>query len=79
MSALEFLPEAALEAEEATRYYEERVPGLGMRFRLELKSVCTAIARKPLLWRERVPAVFVASILPGSHSSWLISFAVNES
>lgn len=52
-AALEFLPEAALEVEEATRYYEERVPGLGVRFRLELMSVCAAVARQPLLWRER--------------------------
>lgn len=54
MSAgLEFLPEAALEVEEATRYYEQHVPGLGARFRLELMSVCTAVVRQPLLWRER--------------------------
>jgi len=64
VSALEFLPEAALEAEEATRYYEERVSGLGVRFRLELMSVCAAIARKPLLWRER-PGGFRRVNLPG--------------
>lgn len=52
-AALEFLPEAALEVEEATRYYEQCVPGLGARFRLELMSVCMAVERRPLLWRER--------------------------
>ena len=50
---LEFLPEASGEAEEATRYYEERVPGLGVRFRAEVESVCASIVRQPLLWRER--------------------------
>ena len=52
-TALDFLPEAALEVEEATRYYEQRVPGLGGRFRLELMSVCNAVTREPFLWRER--------------------------
>lgn len=43
MSAvLEFLPEAKCDAEEATRFYERRVPGLGARFRAEVKSVCAA-------------------------------------
>ena len=40
---LEFLPGAVADAEEATRYYEERVPGLGSRFRTEVELVCTAI------------------------------------
>lgn len=54
MSAvLEFLPEAKCDAEEATRYYESRVPGLGARFRAEVESVCAAIVRQPLLWSER--------------------------
>lgn len=38
-STLEFLPEAKGDAEEATRYYEKRVPGLGARFRKELENV----------------------------------------
>jgi hypothetical protein len=46
---LEFLPEASFEAEEATRYYESRVPGLGVRFREEVESVCSAVLRQPLL------------------------------
>ena len=50
---LEFLPEASVEAEEATRYYEDRVIGLGTRFRIELENVCAAVVRQPLLWRER--------------------------
>ncbi len=43
---LEFLPEV-------TRYYEERVSGLGLRFRLELETACAAVARQPMLWRQR--------------------------
>lgn len=50
---LGFLPQALEEFEEATRYYEEREPGLGLRFRMEIESVCAAIIRQPLLWRER--------------------------
>ena len=54
MSAvLEFLPEAKCDAEEATRFYEQRVSGLGARFRAEVESVCAAIIRQPLLWSER--------------------------
>ncbi len=52
-SVLDFIPEAMAEAEEATRYYEQRVAGLGVRFRQEIESVCAAIIRQPLLWRER--------------------------
>jgi len=46
---LEFLPEALADAEAATRYYEDAVPGLGARFRGAIESVCTAIVRHPLL------------------------------
>lgn len=53
MPVLEFLPRAVEEFEEATRYYEGREAGLGLRFRLEIESVCAAIVRQPLLWRER--------------------------
>ena len=52
-AVLEFLPEAEVDAEEATRYYEECVLGLGARFRGEVESTCAAILRQPLLWRER--------------------------
>jgi plasmid stabilization system protein ParE len=65
MSAvLEFLPEASEEVEEATKYYEQRVPGLGIRFRVEVEAVCVAIIRQPLLWRKR-PGGFSRANLPG--------------
>ena len=50
---IEFLPEAGAETIEVTQYYERCVPGLGVRFRLQLESACTAIVQHPLLWRER--------------------------
>ncbi len=61
---LEYLPEAVADAEEVTRYYEERVPGLGSRFRAEVEIVCAAIVRNPLLWRER-PGGFRRVNIPG--------------
>ncbi|MGV3531708.1 MAG: type II toxin-antitoxin system RelE/ParE family toxin [Chthoniobacteraceae bacterium] len=61
---LEFLSEAWLEAEEATRYYEERVPGLGVRFRLQLENVCAAVSSQPLLWNDR-PGGYRRVNLPG--------------
>jgi len=61
---LEFLPEAAAEAEEAARYYEQHVPGLGARFRMEVESACAAIIRQPLLWRKQ-PGGFSRVNLPG--------------
>lgn len=65
MSAgFEFLPEASRDAEEATSYYEGCVAGLGTRFRLELESVCAAIVRHPLLWRER-PGDYRRVSIPG--------------
>ena len=65
MSAvLEFLPEAKFDAEMATQYYEERVPGLGTRFRAEVESVCAAIVRQPVLWRER-PGGYRRVNIPG--------------
>ena len=50
---LEFLPEAVQEAAEATAYYEQAEPGLGVRFREEVESVTAAILSHPLLWRQR--------------------------
>lgn len=61
---LEFLPEAKDDADEATRFYERHVSGLGARFRAEVESVCGAIARQPLLWRER-PEGYRRVNLPG--------------
>jgi plasmid stabilization system protein ParE len=51
--ALEFLPDAAIELEEATRFYEEQMPGLGLRYRLEVENACVALVRDPLIHRER--------------------------
>ena len=51
---LEFLSEALDEAEEATKYYEEIQPGLGVRFCEEVEAVTQAIVVQPLLWRERI-------------------------
>jgi plasmid stabilization system protein ParE len=50
---LAFLSEAADEVEEATVFYENRVTGLGVRFREEFENTCTSIVRDPLLWRKR--------------------------
>lgn len=50
---LEFLPEAFVDAEEATLYYEHQVPGLGARFGRELEMLCATVLRQPLVWRER--------------------------
>ena len=61
---LEFLPEAQAEVECVTGDYEARVPGLGVRFREEVESVCAAIVQHPLLWRER-PGGYRRVNLPG--------------
>ncbi|MGA2053525.1 MAG: type II toxin-antitoxin system RelE/ParE family toxin [Opitutales bacterium] len=61
---LEFLPEAKCDAEEATRFYERRILGLGARFRAEIESVCAAIVRQPLLWNER-PGGYRRVNIPG--------------
>ena len=50
---IEFLQEAKTDTLEARRFYEERVPGLGGRFRSAPKGVCAAIAASSLHWRER--------------------------
>ena len=63
-TVLEFLPEARCDAEEATRFYERRVLGLGSRFRAEVESVCAAIARQPLLWSDR-PGGYRRVNIPG--------------
>lgn len=48
-----FLPEARLELAESSSYYENRLQGLGLRFKNEIARVCARIAEDPLLWRER--------------------------
>jgi toxin ParE1/3/4 len=50
---LEFLPEAAAEVACVTGDYEARAAGLGVRFRTEVESVCSAIMQHPLLWSLR--------------------------
>jgi len=50
---LEFHPEAEAEAQCVVGDYEAKVPGLGVRFRLELEEACSAIVQHPLLWRLR--------------------------
>ena len=63
-TVLEFLPEAKCDAEEATRYYEKCIPGLGARFRKEVENVCSAITNQALLWRER-PGGYRQVNIPG--------------
>lgn len=43
-----FSPEARLEFKEAERYYDQQVPGLGERFRAEVRSVLARIRAWPL-------------------------------
>jgi plasmid stabilization system protein ParE len=72
---LEFLPEASAEADCATKDYEARVPGLGVRFREEVESACTAIVQHPFLWRER-PGGYRRVNLPGY--PYYIAFVLRE-
>lgn len=72
---LEFLPEAQAEVECVTGDYEARVPGLGVRFREEVESVCAAIVQHPLLWRER-SAGYRRVNLPGF--SHYVAFVLRE-
>ena len=50
---LEFLREAKVEVEDAAKYYERQVPGLGARFPMEIEKACALILRDPRLRRER--------------------------
>ena len=72
---LEFLPEAKAEVECVTGDYEDRVPGLGVRFREEVESVCAAIVQHPLLWRER-PGGYRRVNLPGF--PYYVAFVLRE-
>ena len=72
---LEFLPEAQAEVECVTGDYEARVPGLGVRFREEVESVCAAIVQHPLLWRER-PGGYRRVNLPGF--PYYVAFVLRE-
>ncbi len=72
---LEFLPEAQAEAECVTGDYEVRVPGLGVRFREGIESVCAAVIQHPFLWRER-PGGYRRVNLPGF--PFYIAFILRE-
>jgi hypothetical protein len=61
---LEFLPEAAAEVQCVIGDYEARAPGLGVRYRCEVESVCAAIVQHPLMWRLR-PGGYRRVNLPG--------------
>ncbi len=50
---LEFLKEAEEEFFRAALWYEARRPGLGKRFRDEIRQVERRIAQSPLRWSER--------------------------
>jgi hypothetical protein len=50
---LEFAREAYAELECVTGDYEAKVPGLGVRFRLDVERACEGIVRYPFLWNER--------------------------
>jgi hypothetical protein len=45
---VEFAPEARAEFEEAQRYYERQLPGLGERFRTEIREALVRLRNWPL-------------------------------
>jgi hypothetical protein len=45
-----FHPEALLEFRDAATFYEQRKPGLGARFSVEVERVIEAIVEAPLRW-----------------------------
>ncbi len=49
----EFFPSARAELFEAVLYYEEKDPGLGLRFRNEIYPAISTILKDPFVWRER--------------------------
>jgi len=50
---LEFLNDSLAELEAAVDYYESKEPGLGNRFKDEVREICQTILKHPILWRER--------------------------
>jgi plasmid stabilization system protein ParE len=50
VSLVRFHRAATEDAEAAVRWYDERVPGLGKDFRMELLGAVDRIVRAPLLW-----------------------------
>lgn len=49
---LEFHPEARVEYIEAIAYYEERQPGLGARFTIEIENAIHRVMEAPRQWRR---------------------------
>jgi plasmid stabilization system protein ParE len=45
---VEFAPEARAEFDDARRYYEQQVPGLGERFRVEVRDALRRMRQWPL-------------------------------
>lgn len=54
---VKFATVAETELDEATLYYEKKVPGLGKQFRDRVEQAATQIGRMPLLYTEIRPAV----------------------
>src|SRR4051812_20648358 len=52
MATVEFLPEAALEVEEAVLWYSRRGPELAPAFVNELDNALSAITERPLAWTQ---------------------------
>ena len=48
----EFHPEARIEYFEAIAYYEERQPGLGARFTIEIENTIQRIVDSPYQWQN---------------------------
>ena len=67
--------EATFEFREAVAWYESRVPGLGVRFTIEVDAVITAISSQPLRFSKAGGKSRKARV-----KGWpyLIYFAVNE-
>ncbi|MBV5299957.1 MAG: type II toxin-antitoxin system RelE/ParE family toxin [Rhodoferax sp.] len=54
---VKFATLAEVELDEATLYYENKVPGLGAQFRDQVEHSARQIGRMPLLYAEIRPAV----------------------
>jgi toxin ParE1/3/4 len=51
MKPAEFHSEALIELDEAIRYYEERIPGLGLDFRKKVEAAVLTIQNAPLRFK----------------------------
>ena len=54
---VKFATVAEVELDEATQYYEKKVPGLGTQFRDQVEHSAKQIGRMPLLYAEIRPSV----------------------